>query len=58
MTIFFAQALAEYGVVAAVAEGVTQLSVRLGDAVGEWRVEAIVAVVVVAFLWRVLTALR
>lgn len=58
MTIFFAQALAEYGVMAAVAEGVTHLSVRLGDAIGEWRVEAIVAVVVVAFLWRVLTAVR
>jgi hypothetical protein len=58
MTIFFAQALAEYGGMAAVAESVTHLSLRLGDAIGEWRVEALVAVVVVAFLWRVLTAVR
>jgi hypothetical protein len=58
MPIFFAQALAEYGATAAIAEGISQLSFRLTDAVGEWRVEAIVAVLVVAFLCKVLTSAR
>jgi hypothetical protein len=58
MPVFFAQALAEYGATAAIAESITQLSLRLSDAVGEWRVEAIVAVLAAAFLWKVLTSTR
>ena len=58
MPIFFAQALAEYGAIAALTEGLSQLSFRLTDAVGEWRVEAIVAVLAAGFLWKVLTAIR
>ena len=58
MPIFFAQALAEYGATAAIAEGISQLSLRLTDAVGEWRVEVIVAVLGAAFLWKVLSAAR
>ena len=58
MPIFFAQALAEYGATAAIAEGLSQLSFRLTDAVGEWKVEVIVAVLGAMFLWKVLTAVR
>ena len=58
MTIVFAQALAEYGAMATVAQSLTHLSVRLGDAIGEWRIEAFVAVIVLAFLWRLVTAVR
>jgi hypothetical protein len=58
MSIFFAQALAEYGATAALVEGLNQLSLRLTDAVGEWRVEAIVAVLAAGFLWKVLAAIR
>ena len=58
MSIFFAQALAEYGATAALAEGISQLSLRLTDAVGDRGVEVLVAVAAVAFLWKVLTAIR
>ena len=58
MPIFFAQALAEYGATAALAESFSQLSFRLTDAVGDWGAGAIVAVVAAAFLWKVLTAAR
>ena len=58
MTMIFAQALAEYGATSALAESISHLSIRLGDTVGEWRVEAIVAVVAAAFLWKVVTAAR
>ena len=58
MTIFFAQALAEYAAMATVAQSITHLSVRLGDAIGEWKMEAFIAVIVLAFLWRIVTAVR
>ena len=58
MPIFFAQALAEYGAIAALVEGLNQLSLRLTNTVGEWRVEAIVAVLAAGFLWKVVTAIR
>ena len=58
MTIFFAQALAEYGAMSALADTFTRLSIRLSDAVGEWRVEAIVGVIVAALLWKAVTATR
>ena len=58
MPVLFAQALTEYGAAAALAEGLSQLSLRLTDAVGEWRVEAIVALLAAAFLWKVLTAAK
>ena len=54
----FAQALAEYGATAALAEALSHLSIRLGYTVNEWRAEAIVALVAAAFLWKVLTAAR
>jgi hypothetical protein len=53
-----AQALAEYGATAALAEGLGHLSLQLGNTLGEWRTEAIVAVAVAAVLWRVVTATR
>jgi hypothetical protein len=55
---FFAQALAEYGATAVVAETLIQVSFRLGHTIGEWRAEAIVALVAAAVLWKVLTAAR
>ena len=58
MRIFFAQALAEYGAAAALVEGLNQLTLRLTNVAGEWRVEAIVAVLAAGFLWKVLTAIR
>lgn len=57
MTIF-AQALAEYGATAALAETLSHWSIRLGHTVGEWKAETIVALVAAAFLWKVLTAAR
>lgn len=54
----FAQALGEYAATAALAEGLSDLSIRLGGTITEWRVETIVVVVAVAFLWKVLTAAR
>ena len=58
MPIFFAQALAEYGGTTGLADRLSQLSLRLTDAVGERSVEAIVVVLAAAFLWKVLTAAR
>ena len=55
MTMILAQALAEYGATAALAETVSHLSIRLGHTIGEWRAETIVALVAAAFLWKVLT---
>jgi hypothetical protein len=54
----FAQALAEYGATAALAEALSHLSIRLGHTIGEWRAEAIVTVVAAAILWKILTATR
>lgn len=54
----FAQALMEYGATATLAEGLTQLSFRLGHALGEWKVEVIVIVAVVAVVGRILAAVR
>jgi hypothetical protein len=58
MPIFLAQALVEYGGMSALAEGLSQLSFRLTDAVGDRGLEVIAAVVVAGFLWKVLTAAR
>jgi hypothetical protein len=58
MTIVFAQALAEYGATAALAEALSHLSMRRGHTADEWKVEAIVAVLAAAFLWKVVTAAR
>ena len=58
MTIILAQALAEYGATAALAETVSHLSIRLGHTIGEWKAEAIVGLVAAAFLWKVVTAAR
>ena len=58
LTIIFAQALAEYGATAALAEAFSHLSFRLGHTVGEWKAEAIVAALAAAFLWKVLAAAR
>jgi hypothetical protein len=58
MTMIFAQALAEYSATAALAESLGHLSVRLRHTVGEWRVEAIVAVLAATVLWKVLAAVR
>ena len=54
----FAQALAEYGATAALAEALNHLSIQLGHSISEWRVETIVALVAGVFLWKVLTAAR
>jgi hypothetical protein len=54
----FAQALAEYGATAALAEALSHLSIQLGHTVSEWSAEAIVALVAAAFLLKVLTAAR
>jgi hypothetical protein len=54
----FAQALVEYGATAALAESLNHLSIGLGHTVGEWKVEAIVAVLAATFLWKVVTAAR
>jgi hypothetical protein len=54
----FAQALAEYGATATLAEGIGQLSLRLGNTLGEWGTEALVAVAVLAVLGRILAAVR
>jgi hypothetical protein len=56
--LILAQALAEYGATAALAETISHLSIRLGHTIGEWRAEAIVALVAAAFLWKVVTAAR
>jgi hypothetical protein len=58
VTMMFAQALAEYGATAALAEALSHLSIQLGHTVSEWTAEAIVALVAAAFLWKVLTARR
>jgi hypothetical protein len=59
MPIVFSQALLEYGATAALADGLSQLSLRLTNAVGAWRVEeAIVVLLAAAFLWKVLAAAR
>ena len=57
-TMILAQALAEYGGTAALAEGLSHLSLQLGHALSEWRTEAIVAVAVAAVLWKIVTATK
>jgi hypothetical protein len=57
-TMFLAQALGEYAAMAAVAEAITSLSIRLEEVIGEWGTEAILALVVAAVLWRFVSAKR
>ena len=55
-TMFLAQAFGEYAAMAAVTEAITSLSIRLEAMMGEWgTTEAILALVVAAVLWRIVS---
>ena len=53
-----AQALGEYAAMAAVAEGMTTIGIRLEEVLGEWGMEAILALVAAAIVWRIVGARR
>jgi hypothetical protein len=53
-----AQALGEYAAMAAIAEAATTLGYQIEDLIGEWGTEALLAVVIVALIWRIIAANR
>jgi hypothetical protein len=57
-TMFFAQALGEYALMAAIAEAITRLRIRFEEVTGAWGVEAILVLVAAAVLWMIVSARR
>lgn len=53
-----AQALGEYGALAAVADAVSYGTTRFEEVVGEWGTEGLIALVVAVIVWRVVIAVR
>jgi hypothetical protein len=53
-----AQALGEYGAMAAVAEGFNSASIRLEEIVGEWGTEGLMILIAVGVVWKVITAVK
>lgn len=53
-----AQALGEYGAIAALSEGIRGSSIRLEQAVGDWGTEGLIIAVVTIVVWRVAMAVR
>ena len=53
-----AQALGEYGAMAAVAQMASDGTARLEDTIGNWGTEGIAIAIGVLVLWKVLSALR
>ena len=57
-TMILAQALGEYAAMAAIAEAATTLGYRLEELIGDWGIEALLALVVAAVVWRIVGANR
>lgn len=57
-TMVLAQALGEYGAMAAIAEAATRLGYRVEEFVGDWGTEAILVLIVAAIVWRIVFANR
>jgi len=53
-----AQALGEYGAMDALVEGFNSATIRLGEVVGDWGTEGLVALIAAAVLWKIITAIK
>ena len=53
-----AQALGEYGMLSALADGIGNLGLRFEELAGEWGVEGVLLLVGAFILWRALTSSR